>query len=68
MLRQVIWTITLWMLVISNVLTPVSYAMERVFDNEENITVANNKNIGWETIDNNSDNSGAEKSGGGGDK
>ena len=53
------------MLVISNVLTPVSYAMEGVFDNEENITVENNKNIEWETIDNNSDNSGAEKSGGG---
>ena len=65
MLRQVIWTITLWMLVISNVLTPVSYAMEGVFDNEENITIENNKSIGWETIDNNSDNSGTEKSGGG---
>lgn len=65
MLRQVIWIITLWMLVISNVLTPVSYAMEGVFDNEEIITVENNKNIEWKTIGNNSDNSGAEKSGGG---
>ena len=53
------------MLVISNVLTPVSYAMEGVFDNEEIITVENNKNIEWKTIGNNSDNSGAEKSGGG---